>query len=61
MASERVMRRLTLLEGLDLSQADIESIIPELEDYDRTLRELEVFAEGTSWPSLAVQPYFKKD
>ncbi|HZD39953.1 MAG TPA: hypothetical protein VE131_04480 [Terriglobales bacterium] len=61
MASERVMRRLTLLEGLDLSQADIESIIPELEDYDRTLRELEVFAEGTSWPSLPVQPYFKKD
>ena len=57
MASERIARRLALLEGLGLTQADLESIVVELEDYDRALRELEAFAEGTSWPSLPVQPH----
>jgi len=57
MASERVARRLTLLEGLNLSQADLESIVAELEVFDRALQELEAFAEGVPWPSLPVQPY----
>jgi len=57
MASERVARRLALLEGVSLSQADLESIVAEFEDFDRALRELEAFAEGVPWPSLPVQPY----
>ena len=57
MASERVARRLGLLEGLSLSQADLDSIIAEFEDFDRALRELEAFAEGAPWPSLPIQPF----
>lgn len=57
MASERIARRLALVEDMRLSQADIESIVAELEDFDRALRELEAFAEGTSWPSLPMQPH----
>jgi hypothetical protein len=57
MTSERVARRLALLEGLNLSQADRESIAAELELFDRVLPELEAFADGVSWPSLPVQPY----
>jgi len=55
MADERAKRRLGLLEGLRLSQADIESIVAEFEDFDRALRELEAFAEDVPWPSLPVQ------
>jgi hypothetical protein len=57
MASERAARRLGLVEGLNLSQADLDSIVAEFEDFDRALRELEAFAEGVPWPSLPVQPY----
>ena len=56
MLSERITRRLALLEGLTLSPADIESIAAELELFDRALQELEAFAEGVPWPSLPVQP-----
>jgi hypothetical protein len=56
MASERVARRLALLEGLTLTQADLESIAAELDVFDRALQELEIFAEGVPWPSLPVQP-----
>ena len=56
MASERATRRLGLLEGLSLSEADLESIVAELEDFDRALKELEIFADGVAWPSLPVQP-----
>jgi hypothetical protein len=56
MASERVARRLALLEGLSLSQADLESVVAELEVFDRAMQELEDFAEGVPWPSLPVQP-----
>jgi hypothetical protein len=56
MASERVARRLKLLEGLSLSQEDLQSIVAELEVFDRALQEIEAFAEGVPWPSLPVQP-----
>jgi hypothetical protein len=56
MPSERLKRRLALLEGLTLSQADLDSIVAELELFDRALQELEAFAEGVPWPSLPVQP-----
>jgi hypothetical protein len=59
MASESAARRLGLLEGLRLSEADLESVVAEFEDFDRALRELEAFAEGVPWPSLPVQPYIK--
>ncbi|MDH3443973.1 MAG: hypothetical protein OEN50_08635 [Deltaproteobacteria bacterium] len=60
MASERVARRLALLDGLSLSQADLESIVAELEVFDRALQELEAFAEGVRWTSLPVQPHNQK-
>ena len=56
MSYERVARRLALLEGLTLSPVDLESIVAELELFDRALQELEAFAEGVPWPSVPVQP-----
>ena len=56
MASEGVARRLALLDGLSLSQADLESIVAELEVFHRALQELEAFAEGVQWTSLPVPP-----
>jgi len=61
MASERVNRRLALLEDLSLTPTDLEFIGTEIEDYDRALREIEAFAEGTSWPSLPVQRTIQKE
>jgi hypothetical protein len=57
MASGPIAQRLAQLEGFSLSQADLELIASEFEDFDRALRELEQFAEAVPWPSLAVQPY----
>jgi aspartyl-tRNA(Asn)/glutamyl-tRNA(Gln) amidotransferase subunit A len=58
MASERLARRLALLQGLKLSQADLESITAELELFDGALQKLEAFSKGVAWPSLPVQPYY---
>ena len=60
MVSERVARRLALLDGLSLSQADLESIAAELEIFDRALQELEAFAEGVQWTSLPVPHHNQK-
>jgi hypothetical protein len=60
MSSERITRRLALLEGLTLSPKDLESIAAELELFDRALQELEAFAEGVPWPSLPVQPTMRE-
>ena len=61
MASERISRRLALLEDFRLTPADLEFIVAELEDYDRALRELQAFAEGSSWLALPVQPTIPKE
>jgi hypothetical protein len=52
MAVERVRKRLGFLEGVELSVADFESVVAELETYDQALAEVERFAEGVSWIDL---------
>jgi aldehyde:ferredoxin oxidoreductase len=55
-----VAHRLALLEGVDLSKADLESITDEIEDLERVLAELEAFSQDTLWVSQQVQPAGKK-
>jgi hypothetical protein len=52
--------RLALLEGVNLSSADLESIAAEIKDLERVLAELEEFSQGIAWTSLQVQPPAKK-
>ena len=59
-ATDKVTERLTLLEGVSISPADLESIADEIEDNQRIVAELEKFAQGTPWISLQVQPPGKK-
>jgi aldehyde:ferredoxin oxidoreductase len=58
--SDKVAQRLALLEGVDLSKADLESIADEIEDLERVVAELEEFGQDTPWISLQVQPPGKK-
>jgi Asp-tRNA(Asn)/Glu-tRNA(Gln) amidotransferase C subunit len=55
-ATEKIANRLALLAGVDLSEAELESIAAELEDLDRIVEELEDFAQGTPWVSHQSQP-----
>lgn len=59
-ASDKIAARLTLLEGVNISPADLETIANEIEDNQRIVTELEEFAQGTPWISLQVQPLGKK-
>ena len=59
-ATDKVSQRLTLLEGVSISPADLESIANEIEDNQRIVAELEEFAQATPWISLQVQPPGKK-
>ena len=43
--SDKVAQRLALLEGVDLSKADLESIAAEIEDFERVVAELEEFGQ----------------
>ena len=52
--------RLALLEGITLSNADLESIAGEIEDLERVLAELEEFSQGIPWISLQAQAPGKK-
>ncbi|MBI4492242.1 MAG: Asp-tRNA(Asn)/Glu-tRNA(Gln) amidotransferase subunit GatA [Chloroflexi bacterium] len=56
MAAERLASRLALLEGVQLSEADLDSIVAEIEAYDQVLAVLEPFAEDVSWLDLPVPP-----
>ncbi len=58
--SDKVAQRLALLEGVDLSKADLESIVAEIEDFERVVAELEEFGQSTPWISQQVQPPGKK-
>ena len=58
--SDKVAQRLALLEGVDLSKADLESIAVEIKDFERVVAELEEFGQDTPWISLQVQPPGKK-
>ena len=59
-ATDKVAARLTLLEGVNISPADLETIANEIEDNQRIVAELEAFAKVTPWISLQVQPPEKK-
>jgi poly-D-alanine transfer protein DltD len=56
MRDEHLARRLALLDGVELSEADLESVVREFEDFDRALAELAAFAAGVEFPSMPVQP-----
>jgi aldehyde:ferredoxin oxidoreductase len=58
--TDNVAHRLALLEGVNLSKGDLESIANEIEDLERVVAELENFSQGTPWISLQVQPPDKK-
>jgi hypothetical protein len=59
--TDKFAHRLALLEGVNLSPAELESIIKEIEDNERVVAELEEFSQGTPWISLQTQPAGKKD
>ncbi len=56
MDTDKVTRRLALLEGVNLSPEDLESIVAEIEDFERVVAELEEFSQGIPWIALQVQP-----
>jgi hypothetical protein len=55
-STEKIARRLALLEGVDLSQAYLDAIVTDIEDLDRIVAELEDFAQGSPWVSQQSQP-----
>jgi polyhydroxyalkanoate synthesis regulator phasin len=57
---DKMAQRLALLEAVEFSQTDIESIIAEVEDLERVVAELQEFAQGTPWISLQAQPADRK-
>ena len=59
-ANDTLTARLMLLEGVNISPADLETIAHEIEDNQRIVAELEAFAQGTPWISLQAQPPEKK-
>ena len=59
-ANDKMTARLTLLEGVNIPPADLETIAHEIDDNQRIVAELEAFAQGTPWISLQVQPPEKK-
>ena len=59
-ATDRIGARLTLVEGVNISPADLDTIANEIEDNQRIVAELEAFAQETPWISLQVQPPGKK-
>jgi Asp-tRNA(Asn)/Glu-tRNA(Gln) amidotransferase C subunit len=58
--TDKVVHRLALLKGVNLSAADLESIAAEIEDLERIVSELEDFSQGTPWISMQAQPAGKK-
>jgi Asp-tRNA(Asn)/Glu-tRNA(Gln) amidotransferase C subunit len=58
--TEKLAHRLALLQGVNLSPADLEAIAPEIEDIERIVAELEEFSQATPWISLQAQPAGQK-
>jgi hypothetical protein len=58
--TDKVANRLALLTGVNLSTADVESIIKEIEDNERVVAELEEFSQGSPWIASQIQPVGKK-
>lgn len=58
--TQTVAHRLALLERVNLSQADLDAVVTEIQDLDRIIAELEEFAQATRWVSQQVQPMGNK-
>jgi aldehyde:ferredoxin oxidoreductase len=54
--TDKIAHRLALLEGVNLSKADLGFIANEIEDLERVVAELEEFGQVTPWISQQVQP-----
>lgn len=52
---EKIAHRLALLQGVNLSPADLEAIAGEIEDLDRMVAELETFGQDTPWVAQQMQ------
>ena len=58
---DKLAHRLSLLEGVKFSSADLDAISKEILDNQRVAAELEEFAKNTAWISHQAQPARKKD
>lgn len=58
--TDEVAHRLALLTRVNLSTADLESIVKEIEDNQRVVAELEEFSQGNPWIASHIQPVGKK-
>ena len=58
--SDKLTHRLALLEGVEFSPAELAAIANEIEDNQRVVAELEVFANDTAWISHQAQPADRK-
>ncbi len=58
--TSKVNQRLALLDGIDLSPADLEFVATEAVDIERVVAQLEEFARDVPWISLQAQPVDKK-
>jgi hypothetical protein len=57
---DKIAHRLALLEGVNFSPADLDSIVAEIADLERIVAELEEFSHRAPWISLQTQPADKK-
>ncbi len=57
---DELAHRLTLLQGVEFSPADLEAIGHEIVDNLRVVAELEEFAKDTAWISHQAQPAGKR-
>lgn len=58
--NDELAHRLTLLQGVEFSAADLEAIGHEILDNLRVVGELEEFAKDTAWISHQAQPAGKR-
>jgi hypothetical protein len=57
---DEIACRLALLQGVEISPADLESIAKEIEDNLRIVAELEEFCREVPWTALQTQPPVRK-
>jgi hypothetical protein len=57
---DKLAHRLALLEGVGLSPDELDSVVSEIEDFERIVIELEEFSQDIAWISLQAQPTGKK-
>jgi hypothetical protein len=53
---DEIARRLALLQGVEISSVDLDTIAKDIEDNLRIVAELEEFSQGIRWTALQVQP-----